>query len=115
MSSTERDGPPGRPLRVVPRPDTLRKWREMLLRSPLTPADKLTAVLAAEGVTAGGDIPLDYAALGKRLAMAPRTVRYHLDAVRAAGWLSEKPSIYQASTRAGRRPPHYRAKIPNPV
>jgi predicted ArsR family transcriptional regulator len=86
-----------------------------MLRSALTPAEKLAAMITSEGVTADGDIPMDYIALGARLGMAPRTVRYHMDAVRAAGWLCATPSIYQASTRRGRRPPHYRAKIPNLV
>ncbi len=72
-------------------------------------------MIAAEDITAGGDIPMDYIDLGARLGMAPRTVRYHLDAARTAGWFGAKPSIGQASTRRGRRPPHYRAKIPDSV
>ena len=90
-------------------------WRAALLRSTLTPAEKLVLVLAGENATADGDVPMDHAALSDRLGMALRTVRYHLDAARAAGWLSDKPTVRPASTKAGRRPIHYRAMIPNGV
>jgi len=106
-----RRAPRSRPL-ATPVSD-MRKWRDALLRSPLTPAEKLVLLLASEGATAAGDVPMDHGALAERLGTATRTVRCHLGTARAAGWLGEYPSIKPASTRTGRRPMHYRAMIPN--
>ena len=65
-------------------------------------------LVATEQITGYGDVPMSYADLGRRLSMAPRTVRGHFARARTEGWLSEQPTI-----RAARgRPAHYRAQTP---
>ncbi len=81
----------------------------------MTPAETLVLLLAAEGATAAGDVPMDLGVLAEQLGIAGRTARCHLGTARLAGWLGEFPSIKPASTRAGRRPMHYQAMIPNGV
>lgn len=86
-----------------------------MLGSALAPAEKLALLLASEGATAAGDVPMDHHAIAARLGVALRTIRRHLDVARAAGWLGEEPTIRPASTRTGRRPMHYQAMIPDSV
>jgi hypothetical protein len=90
------------------RPGHVARWRTGVLASDLTPAVKLVLLVAAEQSTGYGDVPMNYADLGRRLNMAPRTVRGHFAQARAEGWLSAEPTIRAARGRAA----HYRAQRP---
>jgi hypothetical protein len=79
-----------------------------MLASDLTPAVKLVLLVAAEQITGYGDVPMSHADLGRRLNMAPRTVRGHFAQARAERWLSAEPTIRAAPGRAA----HYRAQMP---
>jgi hypothetical protein len=78
-----------------------------MLASDLTPAVKLLLYVAAEGMTARGDVPFDQEALARRLGVAKRTLRDRIDRAQAAGWLSGEPTIRPCRGR----PVHYGAKL----
>lgn len=92
----------------VTRPGHVARWRTALLASDLTPAVKLVLLVATEQITGYGDVPMSYADLGRRLSMAPRTVRGHSpEHAPKGGSASSQPSARRAAgprTTARRRP-----------